>query len=783
MNYFKVFWGVLVICLLSIEMKAQNIIVDATKTPEDLVKNILINSSCIDIQSVIASGNPRNTGQSYAYFTSGTSSFPFSAGIVLSTSPSRYAAGPFIQANSEGVTNDSWPGDSDLNQALNNTESKQATVLEFDFVALTNSISFNYIFASNEYQTYFPCAYSDGFAFLIKEANTTQPYKNLAVLPNSTTPVSSTTVHPQIETVIINGDTKNGCPAINENFFNGYNNTSSPINYAGQTTVMNVQTEVIPNKTYHLKLVIADDATGQYNSAVFIEAGSFSSTIDFGEDKTIASNNPACFGEDVVLDTKLDNTRYSFKWLKEDASNNYVEIPAETGSMYNVTSEGNYKVEATLTGTNCVATGQIKIEYAPEILSTNTSLLQCDDNTDGISVFNLTKVNNIVKNNVAATVNQGFYESFTDAETKTNPILTPEKYTNKASDQIIFARLENQFGCFKIAEVTLKISNTTIPDQAPIATCDGDENQDGLYQFNLSSQVTPQLSTGLPNGLVYSYFLNTTDALADVNPLPNIFKNTTAFSQIIYAKATNGSDCYDITPIKLVVNTFNPPNFEDESKYLCKGDQITLSVATGFASYLWNAGSTDNSITVNVAGDYSVLVTDANGCEKTKKFKVILSEPAVITDAVVKDFSGTENSVLIQYTGVGDYEFSLDGTVFQNDPLFTGVKPGIYTALARDKNGCGSSNVFLVYVVDYPRFFTPNGDGFNDLWSIQNSDQLPDFKIFIFDRYGKLLKQLDPNGSGWNGVFNSQQLPSDDYWFNLKFVDGRIVKGHFSLKR
>lgn len=782
MNYYKVFLLVFFLCCSSVKMKAQNITVNAAITPEELIKNILINSSCINIGTVTASGNPANTGQSYAQFTSAANNFPFSGGIVLSTSPSKNAAGPYIQANSKGSTNHNWQGDADLNKALNNTKSAQATVLEFDFVALTNSISFNYIFASNEYQTYYPCQYSDGFAFLIKEAGTTDEYTNLAVLPNTTIPVSSTTVHTKIDPVTINGQTFNGCDPINENFFNGYNTVTSPINYAGQTVVMNAHAAVVANKTYHLKLVIADDETGEFNSAVFIEAGSFLSTISFGEDRTTANNNPACFGENITLDTKLDNT-YTFKWFKTDASNNFVQIPSEANSTYDVKSTGTYKVEATLSGTDCVTTGQIKIEYAPEILSTNTSLLQCDDDTDGITVFNLTKVDNIVKNNVAENLNKGYYESLADAQIKTNPIVTPENYTNKVADQIVFARIENQYSCYKIAEVKLQVSTSAIPDQNPIATCDGDDNQDGFYQFDLSSEVTPQISTGLPAGLVFNYYLNSADALNDTNELPNIFKNSIAFSQTIYAKATNGADCFDITPITLVVNTFDPPNFEDESLHLCKGDDITLTVASGFNSYLWSTGSTDNLITVNSAGDYSVVVTDVNGCEKIKKFKVTLSEPAFITETVVKDFSGVDNSVLIKYTGNGNYEFSLDGTVFQDDPLFTNVRPGTYTAIARDKNGCGLSNSLITYVIDYPRFFTPNADGYNDLWLITNIAQMPNYKIYIFDRYGKFLKEMNQNSDGWNGLFNGQQLPADDYWFTLEFVDGKIVKGHFSLKR
>lgn len=784
MNNFNALSLVFFLCFLSVKTEAQNINVDDSRTPEDLAKNVLINSSCIDIGTVSATGNPTSSGKSYAYFTKGSSNFPFSGGIVLSTSPSKNAEGPFIKANSEGAINDSWLGDADLNQALQNSESQQATVLEFDFTALTNSISFNYIFASNEYQTYYPCIYSDGFAFLIKEAGTSAPYKNLAVLPNTAIPVSSTTVHTKIEPAFANGTNYPGCDPLNEQFFNGYNNVNSPINYAGQTVVMNAHTEVIPNKTYHLKLVIADDPTGQYNSAVFIEGGSFTSTINFGANRTIADKNPACFDEGVVLDTHLDGSLYTFKWLKETTPNNYTEVtPAATGATYTVTATGNYKVEATRNGTTCVATGQIKIEFAPEILSTNSSLTQCDDDSDGISVFNLTKVANSIKNNVAETLNKGYYESLADAQAKTNPIATPEKYSNKTLNQVIFARLENQYGCAKFPQITLQISNTAIATQPPFATCDKDDKQDGLYQFDLNTEVTPRLSTGLPPGLTFSYFLNANDALADANALANIFKNTTPFTQIIYAKATNGSDCYDILPITLVVNTFDAANFEDESKYLCKEEPITLSVASGFASYLWSTGETSNSITVSTAGDYSVLVTNANGCEKTKKFKVILSEPALITGADTKDFSGDENSVLIQYTGVGNYEFSLDGSFFQDAPLFTNVKPGVYNAIARDKNGCGPSNLFQVYVVDYPRFFTPNGDGYNDLWVIKNSDQLPYYKIFIFDRYGKLLKQMDQTTLGWNGFFNSQQLPADDYWFDIQFSNGRVVKGHFSLKR
>ena len=115
--------------------------------------------------------------------------------------------------------------------------------------------------------------------------------------------------------------------------------------------------------------------------------------------------------------------------------------------------------------------------------------------------------------------------------------------------------------------------------------------------------------------------------------------------------------------------------------------------------------------------------------------------------------------------------------------MFTGIAPGNYLAYARDKNGCGLSVPYTFYVLDYPRFFTPNGDGHNDVWQIKNLDLFPKAVITIFNRYGKLLTQLNAINPSWNGTYFENDLNADDYWFHLNFGDGKIIKGHFSLKR
>jgi gliding motility-associated-like protein len=750
----------------TINVFAQNITVDDTYSAQQLVENVLVNSTCATVSNFSVTGDNFTSGQnSYGYFTNAGGSFPFTDGIILSTWSAKNSIGPYVF--DKGNNNDSaWLGDPDLDQTLG-IKSVTATSLEFDFTPLTNFLSFDYIFASIEYNDTSPCKYSDGFAFLIKEKGSAAAYQNLAVIPGTSTPVSSTNIHPAIP--------QGECPAINENYFNKYNTLTSPINYSGQTVVMNAQTNVIAGTTYHIKLVIANDINEYYDSAVFLKAGSFAPKIDLGPDRL--RDNPVCFGESLILDTKLPPS-YTYKWFK-----NNVELIGETKPSYTVTDAGAYSVEVIFTPATCSATGNINIEYAPKILLTDTTLTQCDDNGDGVTIFDLTKVDNIIKNNDASLSQVVYYESLSDAQGKINPILNPANYINKPSIPIVFARVTNSFGCANYAQVRLVIANNSIAPQNPISTCDADATQDGLYQFDLNAEVTPQVLTGLPAGMIVEYFLKPTDAVSQINPQPNIFKNTTANQQIIYARIINGADCYGIVPITLVVNTFSPSNFQDETAALCVGSSTTLSLASGFSSYLWNTGKTTNSIIVSTSGNYSVKVTDINGCSKTKNFTVSSSETPTITGASVNDFAGNENSILIEYTGVGNYEFSLDGSYFQDSPLFTGIAPGKYVAYAQDKNGCGLSAPFEIYVLDYPRFFTPNGDGYNDVWKVKNLDLFPKAVITIFNRYGKLLKQINCNNAGWNGKFNNSDLPADDYWFSLNFSNGKIIKGHFSLKR
>lgn len=673
---------------------AQYIVVDNTLNAQQLVENVLVKSACVTITNSKASGDDfSGSNTSYSYFNAGSSNFPFQEGVVLSTWSSTNSVGPFIRNSGGGSEN--WKGDTDLEQALNLSNTFNSTVLEFDFLPLTNFVSFNYIFASNEYQDYFPCQFSDGFAFLIKEKGTADPYINIAVLPNTTTPVSSANVHPQIPSFNGSNGVIRGCSAKNENYFNGYNTDSSPINYSAQTKVLNAQSPVIAGKTYHIKLVIADHLNVDYDSAVFIEAGSFSPKIDLGLEQTV------CFGEKSVIDTGLNNSAYTYKWFK-----NGTELP-ETNASITVESPGEYTVKVVIAG-SCEAEGNVIIKYTSPITS---QLVQCGDDS-GNALFDLTQLNTTVNGGNTDSVN--YYETLADLINKNPIIINPSNYS--AASKTIYAKVSNtSSGCEKSAEIQLQVLRTSSPVQT-INLCDGNVTQNSFRLFDFRKEISPQILPKVmsPNA-IQGYYLNENDAILKTNILPNNYATTTD-PQNIFVRIENGLDCYGIYEIELKIVPY------------------TTSV------------------------------------------------PSIITGTEISDFSGDTNSVLIQTNKTGPIEYSLDGTQFQKEPIFRNVKTGIYTAYVRETYSCSLSTM-LIYVLDYPRFFTPNGDGINDSWRIKNLNLFPNATISIFDRYGKLLKQMSSNNLGWDGTFNNVQLPSDDYWFNIDFKNGKIIKGNFSLKR
>ena len=763
--------------LISVTAYSQNVQVSSSAyTPQELIENVLINSSCVEnlVVTNVVGGDFNATDKSYGYFNANGSSFPLDSGVVLSTGKLSNVGGPNDSLSDDDASN--WGGDPDLEMILNESNTLNATIIEFNFSASASQISFNYVFASEEYQenNSSTCQYSDLFGFLIRK-DTDVDYTNIALVPTTETPVKVTTVHSGVP-----GE----CDPINEAYFGSWNSNSAPINFNGQTAVLTATANIIPNEIYHVKLVIADEQNFRYDSAVFLEASSFKLGTDLGIDRLIATNNSLC-GDETTSLSALQNNVLSYQWFK-----NNIPLSGNTASTFEVESEGLYSVEVVLDN-GCISYGSIQIEYSPLPIAFDTSLVQCDDDGlfDGFTTFNLTEINETFINNIPNRDTK-FYTSLTAAQNSTDEI-NGSGFNNTTNPQTVYVQLiDTNTNCFDIAALTLSVSTTTGTDTV-LKSCDSDGNEDGFFNFTLSDADADVLSD-LPAIFTLSYYETYQEALLEINPLPANYTNTSAYSQILFARIENGNDCHGINQVELEVKDLPQLVTEQQQQYCLNSFPSTISLEGGIIgglpnsfSYDWSTGETTPQIEINTPGVYTVSVSNSDGCSKLRTITVIPSNIATFDSIAIVD--GVENNtVTIFVSGEGNYEYALDSEFsnFQDSNLFIGVKPGFHTVYVRDKNDCGTIQKNIA-VIGFPKFFTPNGDGYNDTWHVYgiNTPNQVNSEVYIFDRFGKLIIKLNPLGAGWDGTYNGDNTPSSDYWFYTKLQNNKIFRGHFSLRR
>ena len=197
-------------------------------------------------------------------------------------------------------------------------------------------------------------------------------------------------------------------------------------------------------------------------------------------------------------------------------------------------------------------------------------------------------------------------------------------------------------------------------------------------------------------------------------------------------------------------------------------------------------GQNSSSYDATIPSTYSVKVTSiATGCSSIVSAVVSPALPPLSAIATVSAEFTDQQLVTIYVEPQGLYEYQLDGGPFQTQNYFTNLLSGFHQIVVR--NACGELPAIEVRIIDYPNFFTPNNDTYNDYWNITDLADQPDAQIYIFDRFGKLIKQIQPSGFGWDGTFNGKPMPSTDYWFKIDYLnekgDPSVFKSHFSLKR
>jgi gliding motility-associated-like protein len=449
-----------------------------------------------------------------------------------------------------------------------------------------------------------------------------------------------------------------------------------------------------------------------------------------------------------------------------------------------IANEEIIKVKLTNTDTNCSGETTFKLIVNP-LPKANPlqELLGCDDNNDGISeYFDTSNIEAAVLGNQT-----GMKVSYFNAIGDAFPGSLPYPYTNTTANQeTITVRVTNSLtNCYAETSLVLKTaSKPQINKPANKYACD---EGGGFATFDMSNLETEII--GNQSGLKTTYFDSNGNQLQ--SPLPTLFKNAQSKSQTIKVKVESeiNSLCNAETSFDLIVNELPIVKIE-KTYFLCNLEpSLHVSVDNNLDSYSWKFQETDiisntNEANLVNAGKYKLVVGKIQNktyCENTFEFELIRSVLPAIKEVKYKELSDN-NFIEIIPVSNGNVEYSIDGENFQESNYFANIPGGTYIVYIRDKDGCGEDSK-EVTVIDYPKFFTPNNDGHNDVWQIKSINKFPDSKISIFDRYGRLLAQLSEKDFGWDGFYNGKEMPSDDYWFKVNFSSNVIFSGHFALKR
>ncbi|MFE3867924.1 T9SS type B sorting domain-containing protein [Flavobacterium sp. LS2P90] len=546
------------------------------------------------------------------------------------------------------------------------------------------------------------------------------------------------------------------------------------------------------NATFHKNFTVCDDYVDALN-----------------DDKDgIATFNFSSVTANIQGILPSPSSAYTIKYYKNEA-----DALAETNEITNTTTYRNVgypnqqqiwvRVDSNLDNA-CFGLGNyvtLTVEKLP-IAHAIPNYKECDEiSNDGIFTFNTSTLQSILlsgQSNVTVTY----------CDQNNNPLPSPFPNSFATNSQIIKARVTNNttntnnaIPCYDETSITFIVDKHPVANAVVIPpACDdaAPSDTDGLNKFDTSSIESTILNGQV--GMVVKYFDSNGNSLT--SPLPNPFNTATQNVKVTVENPLN-TTCTEQTILQFVVNSLPDININangDDDELVCTNlptfyVQLHAGIQNGIPpsnyTYLWKKDGiiipreTQETLNVNAEGNYTVEVSTFSECSRTRTIKVTASDIAHLDTIKIIDLVDV-NSITVYVTGQGQYEYSLDEPYgpFQLSNLFNNVPAGIHEVFINDKNGCGIVSQTIA-VLGLPKYFTPNGDGYNDYWSVKgvNSNFNTNSIIFIYDRYGKLITKINTNSQGWDGTLNGYPLPADDYWYTVKLEDGREAKGHFSLKR
>lgn len=420
----------------------------------------------------------------------------------------------------------------------------------------------------------------------------------------------------------------------------------------------------------------------------------------------------------------------------------------------------------------------VKNVIAP--LLTPATLFQCDIDgiPDGRTPFNLLDALDVIfiqdVNDIAG-LNLRFFETEDDALLSQNQIETPANYINQFDGQIIYASVSQSLDCVRITEVTLSVDTGEPLEDLQVAVCASSLGENSAV-VSISS-IIDAIEVTYPNVLIRLY-----ESIEFAGLQTNQREGSALFEfgtpNVLYYRLGEPDECIGIGPVSITIE--EPLMIENKDLVICFAeDGAILEGPAGFESYEWSSGEITENIQITEPGLYVVQVSLFVGCDGTASYRVEQG-PELMAAVIVEDFK-QNNKIIIEATiALGEIFYSIDGgETFSTSNIFSNVAPGMYTVVVRDEAACNEI-ITDVVVRGAPRYFTPNNDGINDRWHVQDVENYEGMQIDIYDRYGKHITSLSDRSPGWDGTYNGKPQATNTYWYSINY-EGETSYGYFTL--
>jgi gliding motility-associated-like protein len=393
--------------------------------------------------------------------------------------------------------------------------------------------------------------------------------------------------------------------------------------------------------------------------------------------------------------------------------------------------------------------GQIQLSLSP-FTANNRTISECNNNNASTATFNLTTAN------VSAVpgIIKKYYRTMADLIAGTNEITNPTAFVSAPT--IVYVKVTTPQGCSGTAEITLNFLPLPAVTDGNLESCSIPTNPTtGVFDLT-SANITTEPS------ITKKFYTSVADALAGTNEIPTPILYTSANADV-YVKVTAVSGCFIIKKITLkVIPPVRSTVLKD--KIICIGDRTSLDAGAGFDGYEWSTGATTQSIQGVPVGAYWVILRTGN-C-----YAMQLVTVKAASNPVIASLDITNNTITVNVEGgTAPYQYSLNGTNWQDSNIFTGLPRGENKIFVKDVYNCEPVEV-QVTVPNLLNAITPNGDNVNDFIDYTALAYKKNLVFIVYDRYGNKKFEADKmRNFKWDGTSGGKKIPTGTYWFTISW--------------